>query len=146
MVRNYSCSTVSCVHREFLTEAFRGIRSLNFLFLAVPLCPISIHAHRCRDLFSSATTHPFLTTTVLALAITDRPIMSAPRVLDLPSDIKSANTPKDLSRWHSNREVLHDLYIRQRKTMKEVRVVMESEHGFPRTLKWVSPHTEALAL
>lgn len=64
-----------------------------------------------------------------------KPIMSAPRVLDLPSGVRSVDTSKNLCRWHSKRQVLHNLFIFQGKTLNDVKTIMESDHGFPKTLK-----------
>lgn len=58
-----------------------------------------------------------------------------PGVLDLLPDVRSAETPKDLSRWHRKREVLHEIFVLQRKSLKDVKKIMESDHGFPNTLK-----------
>lgn len=59
----------------------------------------------------------------------------AARVLDLLPDVRSAETPKDLGRWYSKREVFHDIYILQGKSLSDVKKIMESDHGFPKTLK-----------
>lgn len=56
-------------------------------------------------------------------------------VLDFLPDVRSAETPKDLSRWYSKRDVLHDIYILQGKSLSDVKEIMESDHGFPKTLK-----------
>ncbi|KAJ0115669.1 hypothetical protein J7T55_010492 [Diaporthe amygdali] len=61
--------------------------------------------------------------------------MSAPRVPGLPSDIRSAETPKDLSLWNRKRDTFYDLYICQNKTLDDVKMTMESDHGFSKTLK-----------
>ena len=54
---------------------------------------------------------------------------------DLSSDIKSAETPKDLSLWFGKEEVIKNLYIHQKRTLGDVKTTMEREHGFPTTLK-----------
>lgn len=59
----------------------------------------------------------------------------APRVLDLLPDVRSAENPKDLSRWYSKRNVLHEIYVLQGKSLSDVKKTMESDHGFPKTLK-----------
>lgn len=59
----------------------------------------------------------------------------AARVQDLLPEVRSAETPKDFSRWHAKREVLHDLYIRQGKSLSDVKTIMEDDHEFPKTLK-----------
>lgn len=43
--------------------------------------------------------------------------------------------PKGLSRWHSKRQILHDLFICQGKSLNDVKTIMENDHGFPKTLK-----------
>lgn len=61
--------------------------------------------------------------------------MSAPHPPRLPSDPTSAEITRDLSRWRNNRDVLYDLFIRQDKTLKDLKGIMESDYGFPKTLK-----------
>lgn len=61
--------------------------------------------------------------------------MSAPHPLDPSPAVMSAETPKDLRRWHSKKEMLYNLYISQGRSLNDVKKVMESEHGFPKTLK-----------
>lgn len=57
------------------------------------------------------------------------------RELDFLPDVMSAETSEDPSRWHNKREVLHDIYILQGRSLSEVKKIMESDHGFPETLK-----------
>lgn len=49
----------------------------------------------------------------------------------MSSAVIYANQPKDFSLWDSHKEVLKDLYLIQKKPLKEVKLVMEAEHGFP---------------
>lgn len=61
--------------------------------------------------------------------------MAAPRATDFPADTRSAERSKDLSRWYDKEEVLRDLYIFQRKSLHDVKAIMERDHAFPTTLK-----------
>lgn len=61
--------------------------------------------------------------------------MSVAHTPHLLRDTSSAETSKDLSRWRDKKDILYDLFIRQGKTLKEVKAIMESDHGFPKTLK-----------
>lgn len=53
----------------------------------------------------------------------------------LPSNIRSAETPKDLSLWHGKKEVIKNLFVHQNRTLGDVKTTMETEYGFPTTLK-----------
>lgn len=63
--------------------------------------------------------------------------MSTPRVPDLPVDIgfRSADTPEDRRRWNDKKEILYNLYIRQKQTLDKVKAIMENDYGFPTTMK-----------
>ena len=50
------------------------------------------------------------------------------------SSIIYANKPKDFSLWDSHRDVLKDLFLTQKRPLRKVKELMESEHGFPRSL------------
>jgi hypothetical protein len=42
--------------------------------------------------------------------------------------------------WQKFKDILHRLYILERRTLKEVKEVMEATHGFPSNLRLV-PHS-----
>jgi hypothetical protein len=42
-----------------------------------------------------------------------------------------AAEPKDLSVWFENKEMFRQLYIVEKKSLKQVKEIMETQHGFP---------------
>ncbi|KAK8059165.1 hypothetical protein PG996_009095 [Apiospora saccharicola] len=52
----------------------------------------------------------------------------------MPLAVIYANKPKDFSLWDAHKDVLKDLYLTQKRSLKEVKRLMESEHGFPNDL------------
>ncbi|KAK8011621.1 hypothetical protein PG990_010586 [Apiospora arundinis] len=49
----------------------------------------------------------------------------------MSSAIIYANQPKDFSLWDAHKDILRQLYLAEKKPLKEVKRVMESDHGFP---------------
>lgn len=50
----------------------------------------------------------------------------------MPPTVIYANRPKDFSLWDNHTDVLKELYLTQKRPLREVKRVMESEHGFPK--------------
>ncbi|KAK8077013.1 hypothetical protein PG996_003183 [Apiospora saccharicola] len=50
----------------------------------------------------------------------------------MASTIIYANQSKDFSLWDTHKDVLKELFLTQKKPLKEVKQLMESNHGFPR--------------
>ncbi|KAK8091289.1 hypothetical protein PG994_000794 [Apiospora phragmitis] len=48
----------------------------------------------------------------------------------MPPTVIYANKPKNFSLWDSHKDVLKELYLTQKKPLKDAKQVMESEHGF----------------
>lgn len=45
-----------------------------------------------------------------------------------------ANKPKDFALWDNHKDVLKDLYLMQKRPLKEVKQVMELQYEFPADL------------
>ncbi|KAK7981408.1 hypothetical protein PG988_003646 [Apiospora saccharicola] len=52
----------------------------------------------------------------------------------MPPTVIYANKPKDFSLWDAHKDLLKDLYLTQKRSLKEVKQLMETEHGFPNNL------------
>ncbi|KAK8050905.1 hypothetical protein PG993_002290 [Apiospora rasikravindrae] len=52
----------------------------------------------------------------------------------MPSTVIYANKPKDFSLWDDHKTVLEDLYLTQKRPLREVKKMMELEHGFPKDI------------
>ncbi|KAK7921553.1 hypothetical protein PG985_009575 [Apiospora marii] len=52
----------------------------------------------------------------------------------MSSKVIYADQPKDYSLWDAHKDVLKDLFLTQKRPLRKVKELMESEYGFPRSL------------